>query len=61
MTPEKTPTNPRGAGRKPAAPEDKYRSRNIKFTDAEWEKVKKLAIKAGVSTSEYVRQKALQS
>lgn len=61
MVIEKTKRNLRRAGRKPVAPEEKYKSRNIKFTDAEWELVKELAVANGVSASEYIRNKSLKS
>ena len=49
-----------GAGR-PSLPEDEIRkTRAIKFTDAEWEKIKKKADAEGLSASEYIRTKALQ-
>lgn len=60
MAPEKTPANPRGAGRKPATPDDKHKTRTFKCTDAQWEQINHLAEDAGQSTSEYIRMKALQ-
>lgn len=60
MTPEKTPTNPRGAGRKLKPPEDKYKGHHIKFLPAEWERIKELAATEGLNASEYVRKKALE-
>lgn len=61
MSPEKSPTNPRGAGRKPAPAADKHKTRTFKCTDGQWEKINKLAEEAGLPTSEYIRLKALQS
>ena len=59
--PEKTQTNPRGAGRKPAAPGNKHKTRTFKCTDNQWERIKYLAGVVGLSTSEYIRTRALQS
>lgn len=45
---------------RPALPEsEKRKPRSVKLSDAEWEKVKYLADKAGVSVSEHIRQKSL--
>ncbi|TEB15187.1 hypothetical protein Psfp_02363 [Pelotomaculum sp. FP] len=60
MTGDKTERNPRGAGRKLKPPDQKYKSHNIKFLPGEWEKIKELALSAGLSASEYVRKKALE-
>lgn len=47
------------AGRKPL--KDPKKPRSIKFSDAEWEVVKKMAAMVGVSTSEFIRMKALDT
>lgn len=48
-----------GSGR-PALPEEKVKkARSIKFSDVEWETIKEKADMAGLSVSEYVRNKAL--
>lgn len=56
-----SPTNPRGAGRKPVPPEEKYKTRTFKCTDKQWQVINRLAETAGLSTSEYIRKKALES
>jgi len=61
MAPEKTPTNPRGAGRKPATPTEKYKTRTFKCTDKQWQEINRLAAESNLHTSEYIRTKALQS
>lgn len=61
MTPEKTPTNPRGAGRKPAAPDEKYKTRTFKCTDDQWNQINQMAKTASLPTSEYIRKRALES
>lgn len=49
-----------GAGRKPL-PKNKVRKpRSFKASDQEWEEIKTLADKAGVSVSEYIRICALK-
>ena len=60
MSPSKTPTNPRGAGRKPKPPGEKYESHNIKFLPAEWREIVAKAAAEGLNTSEYIRKKALE-
>jgi len=47
-----------GAGRKPL--EDPKKPRSIKFSDTEWEVVKEMATMAGMSTSEFIRMRALE-
>lgn len=49
-----------GAGR-PSLPNTEIRkTKSIKFSDSEWEKIKELAKESGVSASEYIRSKALE-
>lgn len=59
MSAKPSPTNPRGAGRKPVPPQKKYKNRTFKCTDAQWYQINQLAETAGISTSEYIRKKAL--
>ncbi len=47
-----------GAGRPQA--EEPRKSRSMKFTDEEWNRVKAAASREGVSASEYVRRRVLQ-
>jgi len=60
MSPEKTESNPRGAGRKAKPPGEKYESHHIKFLPDEWLEITKKAVSEGLSASEYIRNKALQ-
>lgn len=55
--PEITPTNPRGAGRKPVP--DPRIARSIKFTAAEWAAIHDYAEAYGLNVSEYIRRRAL--
>lgn len=61
MAPEKTEKNPRGAGRNAKPPGEKYKGHHIKFMPAEWIEVTKKATSEGLSASEYIRKKALQT
>lgn len=48
-------------GRPPAAPDGvARRSRNVTFSDAEWEWLRKRAERAGVSIAEWIRRRALR-
>lgn len=50
-----------GPGR-PAMPDDEKRKpRSIKLSDAEWQEMKDLAKKEGLSITEYIRQKTIKA
>jgi hypothetical protein len=47
---------------RPPVPDDELRkNRSVKATDEEWEQIKTLARKAGLTTSEYIRMCALKA
>ena len=47
---------------RPALPRDEKRlPRSIKFSDVEWQELKALAEKKGVSVAEYIRQKTIKA
>src|SRR5690606_24842981 len=50
-----------GAGRPPLPEGEVRKARSVKFSDAEWEAVKEMATMAGISTSEFIRMRALES
>lgn len=49
-----------GAGR-PLTGDEPRKNRSIRFTDAEWQFVANQAARVGLSTSEYIRRKVLNS
>lgn len=47
---------------RPALPKDEKRlPRSIKLSDAEWQEMKDLAKKEGLSITEYIRQKTIKA
>ena len=51
----------RGRGR-PMVPEsEKAKNRSIKMTDADWDKINRLAGKKNLTITEFIRQKVLQA
>lgn len=49
----------KGPGRPPLPHEEKRKARSIKISDKEWAEIQELASKENLSTSEYIRRKAL--
>ena len=46
-------------GRPAMDPDDKRKPRSVKLSDEEWLEIQRRAKEAGISASEYIRQKAL--
>jgi len=44
---------------RPALGDDKRKPRSVKLSDKEWLEIQRRAKEAGISASEYIRQKAL--
>lgn len=44
---------------RPALGDDKRKPRSVKLSDEEWLEIQRRAKEAGISASEYIRQKAL--
>jgi len=60
MTEKKGRGGPRpGAGR-PAPPGGRRKLRSFKANDIEWQQMQEKAKEAGITASDYIRQKALQ-